>query len=290
MSEGMSQGLVSLLGAACPSLKILDIGAMDIGETVYARLLALPGSQVLGFEPNPEECAKLNNNCPPSHSYVPAFVGDGRRRTFHWCEWPATSSLYPPNRRLLDRFTNLPELVVVKETLEVTTTKLDDLEPCRGADVVKIDVQGATLDVLHGGPKTIRQALFVQAEVEFVPLYDGEPLFAEVDQEMRRLGFLLHQFGGLATRTFAPLQRKARDAFTGQLLWTDAIYLRSFLELEALTPEELIKYALIAEVQCGARDLALLALQHHDEKTGGDLWDRYLGQLTTQAKAKPPLK
>lgn len=282
--------IFALLGGPAPSLKIIDVGAMDIGSPPYAPLLELPGSTVIGFEPNPEECARLNAKQNASHRYVPSFVGDGRKRTFHWCSWAATSSLYPPNRPVLERFTELPELVEVKETSEVQTTRLDDIPECRGADFVKIDVQGATLDVLKGGPETISKALVVQCEVEFIPIYDGEPLFAEIDQEMRRLGFLFHQFTGLATRTFAPLKRRPGAAGQGQVIWTDAVYVRSFLNLKALAPEELVKLAIILERQYASRDFALLALQHHDAKTGADLWDRYASALTGgKMKEKPPL-
>jgi hypothetical protein len=216
-------------------------------------------------------------------------VGDGRSRTFHWCSWAATSSLYPPNRKLLERFTDLPELVEVKETSPVTTTRLDDIEACKGADFVKIDVQGATLDVLQGGPETIKNALVVQCEVEFVQLYEGEPLFSEIDREMRKLGFLLHQFSAMSTRTFAPLKRKPGAPSYGQVLWSDAIYARSFLELGQLGPDELLKLAIILERQYQSRDFALLVLQYHDQKTGGSLWDAYSTLLTGKVKDKPPL-
>jgi len=285
----MDDGIIGLLGGAPPPLKIVDVGAMDIGAPPYARLLDLAGATVIGFEPNPEECDKLNAKGLASHRYVPHFVGDGRARTFHWCSWAATSSLYPPNRPLLERFSDLPELVVVKETSEVATTRLDDIEACKGADYVKIDVQGATLDVLRGGPETIGNALVVQCEVEFVQLYEGEPLFAEIDQEMRKLGFLLHQFAPMATRTFAPLKRKPGAPSHGQVLWSDAIYARSFLELGKLSATELLKLAIILERQYQSRDFALLALQYHDEKTGGSLWDSYSTLLTGKIKDKPPL-
>lgn len=282
--------ILALLDGPPPPLKIVDVGAMDIGSPPYAPLLQIPGATVIGFEPNPEECAKLNAKQTASHKYVPHFVGDGKERTFHWCSWAATSSLYPPNRPILERFTELPELVEVKETSQVTTTRLDDIADCRGADFVKIDVQGATLDVLKGGPETIARALVVQCEVEFIPIYDGEPLFAEIDQEMRRLGFLFHQFTGLATRTFAPLKRRPGAPGQGQVIWTDAVFVRSFLKLRDLEPNELLKLALILERQYGSRDFALLALQHLDAKTGGAMWERYSGALTGgKLKEKPPL-
>jgi FkbM family methyltransferase len=284
----MSQGIAALL-TEIPRIQIIDVGAMELGDPLYAPLLALPGATLVGFEPNPEECARLNAKPNSAQRFVPTFVGDGRTRTFHWSEWAATSSLYRPHRRLLDRFSDLGELVVTKETSEVTTRRLDDIPECRGSDFIKIDVQGATLDVIHGGPEVLKAALVVQCEVEFVPLYEGEPLFAEVDLAMRELGFLFHQFSHLSTGTFAPLRRKPNAPPRGQVLWTDAIYVRSFLNFASMSPDELLKLALMVELQYGSRDLALLALQHREEKVGDGLWDRYSTMLTGTVKERPPL-
>ena len=41
-------------------LSVLDVGAMNLGEEVYAPLLRARRASVLGFEPVPEECEKLN--------------------------------------------------------------------------------------------------------------------------------------------------------------------------------------------------------------------------------------
>lgn len=284
----MSTDLLALLDRP-PPIKIVDVGAMDLGETPFARLLEIPGASIVGFEPNPVECARLNEARSENRRYLPHFIGDGTKRTFHWCEWAATSSLYPPNRRVLDRFTDLSALVRLKGTEEVQTTRLDDIPEVVGADFIKVDVQGAALDVLRGGADTVSRALVVECEVEFVPLYEGEPLFAEVDLEMRRRGFLFHKFKGLASRTFAPLKRRPDAPAVGQVLWTDAIYVRSFLDFGSLEPSELLKVALILEREYASRDLALHALQHHDEKTNAGLWERYVATLTSAIKEKPPL-
>lgn len=282
-------GVLELLGGATIPIKVVDVGAMDLGETSYEALLALEATTVIGFEPNPIECERLKARAPESRVYLPHFMGDGGERTFHWCKWAATSSLYPPHDELLRSFTDLHELVQLAERSPVTTTRLDDLPQVAGADFIKIDVQGATLDVLRGGPRTIAEALVVQCEAGLVPLYVGAPLFAEIDQEMRRLGFLLHRFAGIATRTFAPLREKQEVAGSGQMLWTDAVYVRSFLNFASLTPTALLKLAIILERVYGSRDMTLLALQHHDAKTAGQLWEKYHSELSKRPGEEPPI-
>lgn len=276
----MKRDLAQILGPECPPLRICDVGAMDLGEgTPFAALMSLPGTELIGFEPNPDECEKLVRSAPPGRSYFPHFVGDGTERTFRFCSWNATSSLYEPNMPLLERFADLPPLLQVKERVPVKTTRLDDVPGLGRVDFLKIDVQGATLDVLRGAPRTLEECVVVQCEAEFVPLYDGEPLFAEIDLEMRERGFLFHRFLGLSERTFAPLARP-RGVPGGQMLWTDAIYVKSFMDFDRLSPEQLVRLALVVERLILSPDLALLALKHHSQKTGSTYYGQYLESLT----------
>lgn len=277
----MTTDLASLLGAHLPTLRIVDVGAMDLGPGTapYAPLLGLPGVEVIGFEPNEEECEKLLQLASPGHRYLPYFVGDGTRRTFRFCSWNATSSLYEPNQALLSHFVDLPDLLQVKQRVPVATTRLDDIQDLGRVDFLKIDVQGATLDVLRGAPRVLESTLVVQAEVEFAQLYEDQPLFSEVELEMRRHGFQFHSFVGRAQRPLTPMAAAPPDK--GQWLWADAVFVKSFLAFEERSPEELIRLALIVASLYDAADLALHALRAHDAKTGSELWEPYLLSLTT---------
>jgi FkbM family methyltransferase len=275
----MKANLAKLLGDRCPVVRICDVGALALeGDTPFQALLSLPAAELIGFEPNREECEKLVRAAPKGHRYFPYFVGDGKPGIFRTCAWPATSSLYEPNFPLLKLFSKLAPALEVKSRDAVETTRLDDIEELGRIDYLKIDVQGATLDVLHGASRVLAGAVVVKCEVEFVPLYEGEPLFADVDIEMRRHGYLLHQIPGAANRSFSPIERPP-GSYGGQIMWTDATYVKSFLELEKLEPEQLLRLALIVELECHSWDLALLALRHYDAKTGETLHRQYLDSI-----------
>ncbi len=53
-------------------------------------------------------------------------------------------------------------------------------------DFIKIDVQGAALDVLQGGIHCLKEnTLGIEVEVEFSPIYDKQALFSDVDSFIR---------------------------------------------------------------------------------------------------------
>ncbi|MBK6515614.1 MAG: FkbM family methyltransferase [Polyangiaceae bacterium] len=139
-------------------------------------------------------------------------------------------------------------------------------------------MQGATLDVLRGAEKTLESCVVVQCEAEFVPLYEGEPLFAEIDLEMRRHG-LLHRFLFLAERTFAPLQRPRGYARRPAVV--DRRHLHQELPRPRATGPRAAA-ATRADLRAAAAgpDLSLVALKHHDAKQKTSLYSEYLASLT----------
>ncbi len=266
----------------CPTIRIIDVGAMDVGKDIYAPLVEKGIASVLGFECVKAECERLNAMKRATHTYLPYAIGDGRERTFHECNFPMTSSLYEPNTELLAKFQNLENLTQVVRKESIQTHRLDDLPEAQDADFLKLDVQGAEVDVLNGAERVLAEAVVVHTEVEFVPMYKGQPLFAEVDQRMRQAGYLFHQFPGVAGRTFQPLVvNNDVNKMLSQILWADAVYVKDFMAFDKLSPAKLLKMAVILHVNYGSFDLALQALLAHDAQAGTALGQAYYDKLTT---------
>ena len=78
----------------------------------------------------------------------------------------------------------------VAEELEVLATRLDGvvLDPI---DVLKLDLQGYELEALRGLGERLQQVRTILTEAEFVPLFEGQPLFGDVDAALRKAGFRL---------------------------------------------------------------------------------------------------
>lgn len=262
-------------------INILDIGAALNERPPYQSLVDAGRANIFGFEPNVEECERLNREYGEPHRFFPYFVGDGRAATFYETNWRPTGSLYEPNTPLLEKFQNLAEVVTLVAKHSVRTVRIDDVDEIAEIDFVKIDVQGGELGVFQNAFRVLSGALLVQTEVEFVELYKGQPLFADVDVFLRGAGFQFHAFNGFGGCRFnPPIGNSAISQSFSQALWSDALYVRDWMNLDSLDVNKLEKYAVLAHDLLRSFDLAHIVLMKLDQKTGGSLAARYLARLT----------
>lgn len=273
------------LSEVCEKIKIIDVGAMAVeGDNCsYKNIIDPAISTIIGFEPNETECGKLNYSSGNNCIYLPYFIGDGKTGVFRTCNHNMTSSFFEPNVELLGKFQGLAELHQVTSYDEEQTKRLDDLEEIRGADYLKIDVQGSEVDVFNGALKLLQDDfVIVHTEVCFVPLYTDQPLFAEIDQSLRRRGFLFHRFSSpnLCGRTLKPLRVKGKENRPiSQAMWADAIYVKDFNKFAELSPDKLMKMAIILHDVYSSWDMANLVLEHYDLKSGTKLSEYYKATL-----------
>jgi len=264
----VNASLNSILGTDI-KIKVVDIGANPIdGQPPYQPLLQQGHAEVIGFEPEPKALAELNLKKGPNETYLPVVVGDGKAYSIHFCAVSGMTSLFKPNHKVLDLLHGFPEWSRVVRTEEVMTRRLDDLPEVAGFDLLKIDIQGAELMVMQNAVAGLQNALFIQTEVEFMPFYVDQPLFSDVDQFLRQHGFVLHRFDRLISRVIKPLILN-NDIYAGlsQLFWTDALYVRDFTRLELLTPDQLLRLAVILHDCYNSFDLVLHLLAEYDKRT-----------------------
>lgn len=263
-----------------PMIEVLDIGAAVNDTPPYKSLVDARRARITGFEPDPVEREKLARQLGAPHRFLPHFVGQGRPGTFHETNWSLTGSLYEPNTPLLQKFQNLAELVTPVARHPVATARLDDVAEIGDVDLIKIDVQGAELDVFRHGPRVLSTTLMIQTEVEFLELYKGQPMFADVDAFLRGNGFQFHSFAGMTGRAFKPLiaNGDVNKPFR-QILWADAVYVRDWMALATLSDLQLAKYAVIAHDVLGSFDLTHLVLTELDRRSKSTIATSYLKRL-----------
>jgi FkbM family methyltransferase len=136
---------------------------------------------VLMVEPQRAKKACLDRVCQDlvNVDYVAAVLGrqGGSRVEFFEME---TGSSYFPERSDAER-----------RPVILETTTLDEVAGARpGPTFLKIDVQGAELEVLRGGEKVLAHCELVQLEVALVPYNEGAPTMLDVLAYMDERGFV----------------------------------------------------------------------------------------------------
>jgi FkbM family methyltransferase len=263
-------------------IKGVVVGANPIdGTPPYRDLLLAGDADVVGFEPNREALAKLNAAKGPNETYLRYAVGDGGRHTLHYCAAPGMTSLYKPNLSVLGLFHGFANWARVVATEEIDTVRLDDIAETENVDLLKLDIQGAELMVLRNAQARLEHALVIQTEVEFIAMYEGQPLFAELDLFLRARGFMFHRFFPVVSRVIQPLIVD-NDIYAGlsQSVWADAIFIRDFTRLDVLSDDQLLRMAAIMQDCYRSYDLVNHLLLEHDRRTGGSLAHSYLAGLT----------
>jgi FkbM family methyltransferase len=213
---------------AADRLRLFDVGTRGGIDPRWGDFH--PFLDVTGFEPDPDECDRLKrerDSLPYPARFLPYALGRDTRDgvPFYVANWPVASSMYPPNPEFLAPFHDASRLLAVREERQISTVTLDDVCADEGVtpDYLKLDVEGAELDVLTGGESALRDTLMMEVEVEFGLLRVNQPLFAEVDIYLRERGWSLLGLRRLYWRREAGLESSG-SGYGGRLTQADALY------------------------------------------------------------------
>jgi FkbM family methyltransferase len=241
----------------------LDIGARGGFTTDLAPISA--AVDAIGFEPDEEECARLNASAHPPASglrslrYIPTAVGRAaEERALNLYRARGCTSLLSADSAFAALFAR-EDYFILDGQVNVRVERLDDAAERFGftdAHFMKIDIQGAELEAMQSAPNLVGSSLLaIRSEVEFAPLYANQPLFADVDAELRSKGFMLARFLQMhawrrGTRTRGDRWAEGPVPLSeGQLIHGDALYFRKPEAMPSETPQQqdrLIALALLA--------------------------------------------
>jgi FkbM family methyltransferase len=130
----------------------------------------------------------------------------GRSVTFY--EMETGSSVYPENSNAMRR-----EASLTTTTLDLVAAKLEAEEI-----FLKIDVQGAEIDVLIGAKATLARTVAVQLEVPSIQYNKGAPSFFDVLRFMHERGF-------------APVEISNETRLKGVLVQADLVFIQKFSQM-----------------------------------------------------------
>lgn len=212
-------------------LIICDVGArLGIGEpwNHFRDLIRL-----ISFEPEKDEFELLKLNKDINDMvFQYALYKEKENVSFNVTKLIGASSLYKPNYNFLNNYPN-PERFKIEDVVDVEATSLDTLYRDKifvDMDFIKVDAQGAELDILKGGENVLSKNIIgVEVEVEFQLMYENQPLFSDVDHFIRnKLGLQIQDIRKTYWKHPEGINIGSKK---GQLIFGDALYFRAPYEM-----------------------------------------------------------
>lgn len=284
-----------ILGYLPPGRPIVFLDGGATGSTVEAQFAGWPADRwkVFGFDPHPDADLSIDHSANVQMIRTALGAARGKLRLFHTAADGASSS-FMPNLAYIGKLRHgsgapLDELMAVVSESEVDMVDLDGWRRETGApafDFMKLNVQGAELEILRGAPATLEDCLGVQCEVAFAPIYLGAPVFRDVDAFLDSAGFTFFDLrksntNGRVTGRATPMTGSRVGLFrwpSRQMTEGHVLYLRDPFRPEEhgaprwSDPGNWLRLAVVAEMN-GQLDLAMQLCETLLERFRGSLND-----------------
>jgi len=170
---------------------IFDIGA-NVGQYATYLRRVFPEARVYSFEPVSTAFLELTENMKTDQRFMAFNFALGDKAGEEWInrnEHTPASSFLPLgqlHRRHFVYAMNTHTERVRVERLDTVARTISIEDPV----MLKIDVQGFEAKVISGGEEIIRRSRIVVVETSFESLYEGQPLFDDIYEMMKHLGFI----------------------------------------------------------------------------------------------------
>lgn len=198
------------------TINLLDIGAAN--QRFSEPLNLISDKRIIGFEPDSRSRISSDDG---AITLPYALAGADEIRNFYLTRKPECSSLLKPNRNYLDNFPEKErfDIVGLEQFQCKTLNSIKDL--IGDIDFIAIDIQGAEHEVLGSAESILAGCLGVECEVEFVEVYENQPLFGDVCKLLKSFNFEFYDF------VVEYRYNRERLNRTGQLAFADALFLRT---------------------------------------------------------------
>jgi FkbM family methyltransferase len=247
---------------AADPVGLVDVGARWGVSPEFA--VAAPLFSALAFEPDPEEARRVldkgrSEDWAGFAVEAKALGRDARSLALNLYSRANNSSVHPVSPKAKVRYALGG--FELDRVLSVPANSLDAVvfgdASTRTGEVVKLDTQGAELDILAGAARTLRErTVCIVTEAHFFRLYDGAPFFAEIDRHLRGLGFTFIGFSDFQNRSSKRLDKRTHWG-RERVFQADAIYFRDPLDAtETVTPRA-VEVAVLMAILLGYFDMAL---------------------------------
>lgn len=243
---------------------VVDVGANPLGgPPIYSHLRKSGVAQIIGFEPQPKALEALNAAAGPHETYMPYAVGGGTEETLHLTKDSGLVSTLEPDPWIATYLSSWwRKAIEVRQTVPITTKRLDDITEIYRIDFLKIDIQGGELNVFRNAREKLAAAALIQTEIPLIRYYKHQPSFGDVQSELESQGFLAHQI--IQTRAhYVGYPLKLAESFrprASQTTVVDLAFLRNPASMASLPLDTVQHMAILADAVLHAHDLVFRCL------------------------------
>jgi FkbM family methyltransferase len=160
--------------------RILDIGA-NVGGWYRECRPHFPSSYIFSIEAN-DECEEALKAANPN--YLIALLTKDNKEYDYYINNTHQSTGNSIYKELTEHYTEANTRIIKKQG-----TRLDDLFKDEYFDLIKMDVQGAELDIIKGGPKLIQAAHGLILEVALKEYNQSSPMHDEIVAYLETIRF-----------------------------------------------------------------------------------------------------
>jgi len=243
---------------------VVDVGANPFnGTPVYSLLRRSRVAQIIGFEPQPKALEALRSAAGPDETFLPYAVGAGRDETLYVTKNSGLVSTLEPDPWIADYLNPWwRRAIEVRERLQLTTKRLDDLEEIDRIDFLKIDIQGGELAVFQNARTKLASASLIQTEVPIIRYYRDQPTLGQVQAELESQGFVAHKFVEMSAHhlDYPVALAGGLPIKKSQATVADLAFLRSPMLLDQIATETLQHMSILADSVLQSFDLVFRCL------------------------------
>lgn len=177
---------------------IIEVGA-NCGQSTVELRRAFPAAQFHCFEPDPRAIRKFRHNTRDLEGITlnETAIGNASGATQFWqsdaegenAGWDQSGSIREPKLH-----TEEWPWVKFESMISVAIEKLDNYRPAADRaiiDLIWADVQGAEIDLIKGGARTLAKTRFFYTEYGDVEFYEGQINLDEITELIAPMGFEL---------------------------------------------------------------------------------------------------
>lgn len=258
------------------SFNYIDIGARGDISSPWLELENF--TLIVGFEPDTHEAKRLNDKFGDRKYFDMALWSEKATKAVYINKTESTSSMFKPNSNFITDFEPPHwEGRIVETELMVQCDTLDDIlyENSIVPDFIKIDTQGAELDILKGAKRLLCDyAPLVTCETWCAEVYKDAPLMHEIIGYMDALGYQIFDMELAAAWRHGASRNKSNSK--PKSIGYEVLFVKT-KNLEHLYKdhEYFLKFILLLELY-GYRDYAIYLLSNEDGAVFSDLKNKLI--------------